>query len=206
MVATSSSTKQTFFDNWAGQYDLMINRVFMGSVHRRFWEMAKVPFGAQVLDVGCGTGQALIQLGRHRPDIGSVGLDLSWQMISRAHQVHSLPKRSAFKQGDAMSLPFEDRSFDQVVCMLSFLHFADPLKVCEEIRRVLKPGGWFYWADIAGSEPLEAVSNWTFQALGAGDVQLFSYREREMLMGFAGLKPKGHQYLLGSILLSGACR
>jgi SAM-dependent methyltransferase len=45
---------------------------------------------------------------------------------------------------DAHSLPFKDNVFDGVVCLNSFEHYHDPLKVASEVQRVLKPSGFVY--------------------------------------------------------------
>ncbi len=43
--------------------------------------------------------------------------------------------------GDVHRLPFQDESFEAVVCLNAFEHYRDPAAAMEEIRRVLKPGG-----------------------------------------------------------------
>ena len=46
-----------------------------------------------------------------------------------------------FRRGNASAMPFEDNSFDFVVCRAAFKNFTKPLEAINEMFRVLKPGG-----------------------------------------------------------------
>src|SRR5262249_18288011 len=52
--------------------------------------------------------------------------------------------RIAWRQADALALPFEDRSFDVVACQFGAMFFPDKVQGYKEARRVLKPGGHFF--------------------------------------------------------------
>lgn len=73
-----------------------------------------------VLDVGCGSAKTP----------GAVGLDISSD--TQADVVHDL---------DVLPYPFEDSSFDQVLMQDVLEHVRDPIRVVEELHRVLRPGG-----------------------------------------------------------------
>lgn len=96
------------------------------------------PSDRRVLDVGCGAGQTLIAcFGDRRPYGIDVALDAL--RIGRA-----LTNRVAFICAAAESLPFRDCSFDVVIARVS-LPYTDLRLSLLEIRRALKPGG-FFWA------------------------------------------------------------
>lgn len=102
--------------------------------------LADVEFaeGADVLEVGCGTGvltRALAGL----PGVGGVvGVDLAESLVARARE---LAPGLRFERADARSLPFADASFDVVVFDSTLSHVPEPERALAEAFRVLRPGG-----------------------------------------------------------------
>jgi len=95
-----------------------------------------------VLDVGCGGGFLSNYLGAvgHRV----VGLDASREALAIANRFDQTGL-VRYQRGDALSLPFDEASFD-VVCAMDFLeHVEDPDRVIAEAARVLKPSGLFFF-------------------------------------------------------------
>ncbi len=105
----------------------------------------------RVLEIAAGTGAVT----RHLDSMLSaetkiVASDLNQPMLDQASQ-HSFKHAIEWKAADAQQLPFEDESFDAVVCQFGAMFFPDQPKAYSEIRRVLKPGGVFLfnvWGDI----------------------------------------------------------
>lgn len=91
-----------------------------------------------VLDNGCGVGLILQRLSESRR---ACGVDLSLGMLRRVPSSHPV------LQGDSTRLPFQDGSFDLVLCRSLLHHLADPDAGLAEIRRVLKPGGQAVFTD-----------------------------------------------------------
>lgn len=89
-----------------------------------------------VLDIGCGPGVDLAELGaRSRL---SVGIDRSKSMVARASaRVVGLP--AVAMHGDAQALPFTSGCFDACMARAVLIHTPDPESVVREIARVLKP-------------------------------------------------------------------
>lgn len=89
---------------------------------------------SRVLDLGCGRGGVLEQLGSavDRP----VGIDPDLESL-REHRITSLPRA----QAAADELPFADQTIDLVVCSWVLEHLTTPDRVASEVSRILKPGG-----------------------------------------------------------------
>ncbi len=130
----------------AGVYDVNA-RLLLGSLYRGIAAdvAAVAPYGARVLEVGCGPGHLSIRLARQH-GLEVTGLDLDPAMIQRAQANAARPtggalRRPTFLVGDVASLSFPDGSFDVVVSTLSMHHWADPTAGLAEIGRVLRPDG-----------------------------------------------------------------
>jgi SAM-dependent methyltransferase len=99
------------------------------------------PTGA-VLDVGCGTGEITARLAATFPEASFAGVDLEEPHLERARaNCAAFGERVTFRIGDALALPFDDASFDYVVCRHLIQAVPDAARVLHEIRRVLRPGG-----------------------------------------------------------------
>jgi ubiquinone/menaquinone biosynthesis C-methylase UbiE len=70
-----------------------------------------------------------------------VGLDLSAAMLTVARSIPSPASQIEWKEGDALSMPFTDGSFDIVTCQLGLQFFPDRTKGLREMKRVLIPSG-----------------------------------------------------------------
>jgi ubiquinone/menaquinone biosynthesis C-methylase UbiE len=107
---------------------------------------ARLSVGANgsVLELACGTG-ILTRLLRDRLP-GSTKLiatDLNEPMMRNAAKKFRPGEAVEWQQADASSLPFDDKSFDAVVCQFGIMFLPDKTLGAREARRVLKPGGVF---------------------------------------------------------------
>jgi len=102
---------------------------------------ADLPRGAAVLEVAPGPGYFAIEvarLGRFQV----TGLDISRSFVQIAGEnARRLGVEIDFREGDASSMPFVDRSFDLIVCQAAFKNFAQPGRALDEMHRVLREGG-----------------------------------------------------------------
>jgi SAM-dependent methyltransferase len=112
--------------------------------------------GIDVLDVGCGSGRAMIRLAERFPRSHFVGYDFSAEAIERATSGARRHKLSniRFEVRDAATLS-ETESFDLITTFDAIHDQADPARVLTEIRAALRPGGLYLMQDIAGSSHLE---------------------------------------------------
>ncbi len=97
----------------------------------------------RVLETAAGTGILTRAMLRRLPESASViATDLSQPMLDYAAR-NTKASRVAWRQADATKLPFEDESFDAVVCQFGVMFFPDKTAAYREAYRVLKPGGRF---------------------------------------------------------------
>jgi SAM-dependent methyltransferase len=96
--------------------------------------------GRHILDLGCGKGRFSRALGELGAQV--VGLDISAAMLAEAIDLDRV-------RASARRLPFGPASFDGVVAVEVFEHLAPRAvdQVCDEVRRVLRPGGTFVIVD-----------------------------------------------------------
>jgi ubiquinone/menaquinone biosynthesis C-methylase UbiE len=87
--------------------------------------------------------------------------DLNQPMLDLAAAKLARESRVEWRQADALALPFESESFDAVVCQFGAMFFPDKVQGYNEARRVLGPGGRFFfsvWDRISENEFAEVVT------------------------------------------------
>jgi acyl transferase domain-containing protein/SAM-dependent methyltransferase len=102
--------------------------------------------GRRVLDVGCGRGGTVALLAE-RYGAEATGVDLAPEAVAFCRRTHRQPGVH-FEVGDAEHLPFEDHRFDAVTNIESSHTYPNLRAFLGEVRRVLKPGGWFLYTDL----------------------------------------------------------
>ncbi len=101
-----------------------------------------IPPHGKILEVACGTGIATHHFRKTSPETAVIlATDLNGAMIEHARKKQGHLQGVTFEIADALSLPFEDREFDLVLCQFGLMFFPDKLKAVNEMSRVLKPGG-----------------------------------------------------------------
>lgn len=133
-------------------------------------DLDKLPQGAKVLDLGCGTGH-LCEFIRDK-GFEVVGLDPSEGMLGHARE--NFPNIE-FVEGVSVKLPFDEGTFDYVVSIevLRYLNEKDVEETYKEVYRVLKSGGFFH---------ITHVNKW------ATDFYLFFYNLVKMITNMGGKK------------------
>jgi SAM-dependent methyltransferase len=106
------------------------------ALRARSYDLLALPDGAAAVDVGCGAGRAVAELGER--GVRAIGVDVSDEMIALAR---SRWPRSDFRIGDACDLPLEDGEVAGYRAEKVFHQIADAAKALAEARRVLAPGG-----------------------------------------------------------------
>ena len=106
--------------------------------------------GQHVLDVACGTGVvARAAAGLVGPSGRVAGVDLNPAMIQVASE-HA--EDVDWRVADAAALPFDDQTFDAVMCQSALFFFPEPSTALMEVARVLKSSGAVALQTYAGLE------------------------------------------------------
>ena len=135
------------FTSVASRYDVM-NDVMSLGVHR-LWKDAMMDWlvprpGQRLLDVAGGTGDIAFRFLNRAPSAKATVLDLTESMLDAGREraeAESLDGRLDWVVGDAMALPFEDRSFDVYTISFGIRNVTRIADALSEAYRVLKPGG-----------------------------------------------------------------
>jgi SAM-dependent methyltransferase len=90
-------------------------------------------------------------------------------MVAHAERNHS---GIAFRQGDAERLPFEDETFDAVMCAFGVMHLEHVDRAFAEAFRVLRPGGVFAFTQWAKDDELLGIVGSAVATHGRPDVEL----------------------------------
>ena len=104
--------------------------------------------GKTLLEIGVGSGRtALPTLEKIKPRV--IGLDISKEMLMLARKKASLLKTYIeLVLGDADYLPFEEESFDAIVCMSTMHYFSNPKEKLRLLFRLLRQKGVFIYGDL----------------------------------------------------------
>jgi SAM-dependent methyltransferase len=135
----------------------------------------------RALDIGCGNGPLATALAKKYPRVQVVGIDL-WNGIwdysrvicERNAALEGVADRVTFQSGSAVSLPFEDESFNAAISNFVFHTIGDvkdKTQLVKEALRVVKKGGRFCFQDVMvdggiygkSDELLRTVRGWGVQ-------------------------------------------
>jgi ubiquinone/menaquinone biosynthesis C-methylase UbiE len=127
-------------------------------------EFAAPAIGERVLDLACGTGVVARTVGPHIGAKGKViGLDLNAGMLEVAYSVPwTAPAQVEWREANALELPFDDGSFDLVLCQQGLQFFPNRGAALLQMRRVLAPGGRIavsVWRSIHDCPGFESLHN-----------------------------------------------
>lgn len=116
--------------------------------------------GKQVLEVGSGRGGGADFVARYFLPASLTGLDYSSKNVELSKKFHHAPGLK-FVEGNAEKLPFSDHSFDVVYNVESSHCYGNMRSFISEVARVLKPGGYFAWADLRLKDEMQELEELT---------------------------------------------
>ncbi len=105
--------------------------------------------GDTILDIGTGPGYLPIEIAKRSSNVRIIGVDLSRKLLDMARSNAAragLSDRLTFQLGNAGRIEFDDSAFDMVISTGMLHAIKDPVKVIQEMYRVLKAGGeaWIF--------------------------------------------------------------
>ncbi len=177
-----TTQSQKHYNQMAAEYDHTPDGKFTRAFKQCLKDAVHVPLQATVLDVACGNGTLLAMIHAKQP-IKGFGVDISEAMIAQAKKRH---EGFTFCVANSEQLPFDDGFFDCVTVSASFHHFERPGLFLQEAKRILKPGGALYIAEIYMPGVLLPLANVVLPLLQSGDVKLYSPKALSGLLQSSG--------------------
>jgi SAM-dependent methyltransferase len=150
--------------NWHTRYTQQAN--WTRTLRSYIFEQTGLRIAERVLEAGCGTGAVLSELPEGP---AAYGLDINREALI---ECGLYAPRAMRVQGNALTLPFHDRSFDLVYSHFLLLWVGDPLLALQEMKRVTKKGGHViafaepdYLKRVDQPEELIPLGRWQTEAL-----------------------------------------
>lgn len=167
---TSQETRQVYFKNLYKQTNHHWDEslVFLAQEFKKYLKP-----NLQVLDIGCGNGNYVIDENRKLIE-WAVGVDVDSDLVKKNICLDEI------KIADASNLPFKSNSFDIVISLWVLEHLKNPPKAISEIYRVLKPTGIFMFVTPnANFLPLKIIHLTSFSKLNVFLNQLLYGRKEQ---------------------------
>jgi 2-polyprenyl-3-methyl-5-hydroxy-6-metoxy-1,4-benzoquinol methylase len=169
-VPTDLAARANFYEHFAEEFDARMNRYEVTKRLRIVFEEALTGHdlrGRRLLDAGCGTGlfsRVAVERGA-----AVTSLDVGHRLLEQVAR----KTQSERVVGDVAALPFDDGTFDYVICTEVIEHTLEPERAVTELVRVLRPGGtlvlttpnkvWHPAIRLATKlrlRPYEGIENW----------------------------------------------
>lgn len=168
--ALSGSTDEEFLQRMAGTYGERFGADFWAFFTDHV--APSLPPCPAIIDLGCGPGLLLRDLGERYPPATLYGYDVTPAMIAHGQQLSSTGAKPTLTLHDVATQPLPNAAGSvHLVTMTSVLHIIDdPLAVLAEIRRVLAPGGIFMLHDWI-RQPLQAYLERRRESMGEGETE-----------------------------------
>ena len=130
----------------------------------------KLEFSGRILEIGAGAAWLSAELSRLPKVVEVIATDFSPRLLQeqapKTFQSHKAnPAKITRTPGDFHELDFRDDHFDFVVCSAALYQAVNMVQVLREVKRVLKPGGYF----VAIREPVAPLMQLKSRKSGSGN-------------------------------------
>lgn len=138
-VNPTQAHESRIYSDYALLYDKTFGKIFYNRI-KHVIESLHIPPGAEVLELGVGTGTSFPA---YPTNCKVMGIDLAKHMLVQARAKISKNSWSHLQvmEMDALNLTFADNSFDYVTVFHTVTVVPDPVQMLAEAQRVCKPGG-----------------------------------------------------------------
>jgi ubiquinone/menaquinone biosynthesis C-methylase UbiE len=176
-------------------FPYLLDRAMASKVLRRPRTRTLARARGRILEVGFGTGMNLAHYPSDVTRIEALDPDVDLDRYSRP-RITAAAIDVDFHHLDAERLPFDDASFDTIVCTLTLCSIPDVTRALEEVGRVLKAGGQLLFLEH-GLAPEPSVARWQRRLtpiqrrLGGG---CHLDRDPLRLVAASGLRIAGHEH------------
>ncbi|UCD27890.1 MAG: class I SAM-dependent methyltransferase [Planctomycetota bacterium] len=135
-------SKPYFHQQWRNEFYSDKNEKFYDYAIDYLVRFLQAPENSVFLDAGCGIGGHSIRLARHGYRVRAIDFSESAVEIAQANiQANALQDMIELSRENLLSLPFEDETFDYVICWGVLMHIPELEKALSTLVRVLKRGG-----------------------------------------------------------------
>jgi len=181
------------YDKKAGNYDNTLDGKFTAAFKDMLLANMKIRENDCVLDVGCGNGMLLSKISAAH-NIQGFGVDISPNMVKYA-KVRN-PKFN-FAVSESENMPFGDNSMNIITVCAAYHHFPNVNTFAREAKRILKPDGRLYIAEVHVPVIIRPIANIFLPFSKDGDVKFYSSKEIVATFSNAGFSfvntvRKGH--------------
>ncbi|MAI97584.1 MAG: bifunctional demethylmenaquinone methyltransferase/2-methoxy-6-polyprenyl-1,4-benzoquinol methylase UbiE [Rhodobacteraceae bacterium] len=196
MESDKSGLVRNVFTNVASRYDVM-NDIMSAGVHR-LWKNGMLDWlaprpGQELIDVAGGTGDIAFEfIKRAKGSAKATVVDLTESMVNEGKKRAGQPNTIQTVQwicGDAMQLPFADKSFDVYTISFGIRNVTDIGAALSEAYRVLRPGGRLMVLEFSRVD--NEILSWMYDRYSFSLIPLMG----EIIAG----DRKSYQYLVESI-------
>jgi ubiquinone/menaquinone biosynthesis C-methylase UbiE len=185
------------YNKKADDYDNTTDGRFTEAFKQLLVEQIHVRANDSVLDVACGNGTLLARI-NEKETIKGFGIDISSQMVKNATTRYPM---FSFVTGGCEKIPFGDNSMDTITVCAAYHHFPNVNDFASEAKRLLKPNGNLYIAEIYLPAIIRMIANPFVPLSTEGDVKFYSTKEISKTFSSMGFKlvtrrKRGHIQIL----------
>ena len=149
-----------YFNRAAKKYDnaAVLQKEVMNRLLQRLHYIRLQP--TTLVDIGCGTGQAVAGLQKTYPRCKIVCLDLAYSMLQQTRQRFGLLRKKRLVNSDMEKMPFADDSFDLLFSNLALPWANDLSGTLKEFARIGRSGGLLMFASLGPGTLIELRESW----------------------------------------------